>query len=60
MKTVIYEIATNKIINITEENVDFSQLPDDQDGCPISLFEQTKDGRMKLEDYYSSFLLVEV
>lgn len=54
MKTVIYEIATNKIINITENNVDFSKLPSNQDACPISFFEQTDDGKTKLNDYYKS------
>lgn len=54
MKTVIYEIATNKIINITEDDVDFSQLPDNQDGCPISFFEQTDNGKTKLDNYYKS------
>jgi hypothetical protein len=54
MKTVIYNIQTNEIINITEDNVDFSKLPNNQDGCPISFFEQTDDGKKHLANYYNN------
>lgn len=56
MTTVIYLTKTNEIINITTDDIDISKLPEDQDACPISFFEQTDDGRTHLVNYYEKTL----
>jgi hypothetical protein len=44
---------SNKIVRITESEITFSDIEDDEDFCPFSYFQSTEDGRKKLKEFYT-------
>lgn len=53
MKTVVYKMNSNKIVRITEENISFKDIEEDEDYCPLRFFEETEEGEQRLEEYYN-------
>lgn len=53
MKTVIYYVSDNSILDIIDGDIDITTISDNLDFCPISYYENTESGRKHLEDYYN-------
>ena len=43
MKTVIYKHTNFQIVKVTDEDVDVSQLKDDEDFMPVSMWNSSDD-----------------